>query len=58
MSEDDLKYKAAKLAEKYHNGISCEDFLQEIIHLTMVHNANVGKEQLGALELMFWQIPN
>lgn len=52
MSEEDLKYKAAKLAEKYYNDISCEDFLQEIIHLTMVHNANFGKEQLGALELL------
>ena len=30
MSEEDLKYKAAKLAEKYYNDISCEDFLQKI----------------------------
>ena len=30
----------------------CEDLKQEMNHITMVHNANFGRKQLGALELL------
>ena len=50
MSKDELKYKAVKLADKYSKDISSEDLVQEMNHITMVHNANFGRKQLGALE--------
>ena len=40
MSKEELKRKAAKLAEKYSKDISSDDPLQEMNHITMVHNAN------------------
>jgi len=40
---EELKCKAAKLAEKYSKDISSEDLVHEINHITMVHNANCGK---------------
>ena len=44
MSKEELKRKAAKLAEKYSKEISNkEDFVQEINHITLIHNANFGK---------------
>ena len=49
----ELKRKAAKLAETYSKEIcSKEDFVQEINYITMVYNANFGRKQLGALELL------
>jgi len=51
MSEE-LKCKAAKLAEEYSKDISKADLVQEMNHITMVHNANFGRKQLGALELL------
>ena len=53
MSKEELECKAAKLAEKYFKDISSkEDLVQEMNHITMVHNANFGIKQLGALELL------
>ena len=52
MSKEELKRKAAKLAEKHSKDISSEDLVQEMNHITMVHNANFGRKQLGALELL------
>ena len=53
MLKEELKRKAAKLAEKYSKEISSkEDFVQETNHTTVVHNANFGRKQLGALELL------
>ena len=53
MSKEELKCKAAKLAEKYCQDISStEDLVQEMYHITMVHNANFGRKQLDALELL------
>ena len=49
MSEE-LKCKAAKLAEEYSKDISKADLVQEMNHITMVRNANFGRKQLGALE--------
>ena len=51
-SKEELTRKASKLAEKYSNDISSEDLVQEMNHITMVHNANCGRKQLGALELL------
>jgi len=50
--EEILKCKAAKLAEEYSKDISSVDLVQEMIHIRMVHNANLGRKQLGALELL------
>ena len=48
MSKEELKCKAAKLAEKYFKDInSKEDLGQEMNHITMVHNANFGIKRLG-----------
>ena len=52
MSKEELKYKADKLAEKYSKDISSEDLVQEMNHITMVHNANFGIKPLGAFELL------
>ena len=53
MSKEELKRKAAKLAEKYSKDISSkEELVQEMNHITMVHNAIFGRKQLGALELL------
>ena len=52
ISEEELKHKAAKLAEKYSKDVSSEDLVQEMNHITMVHNANFGTKQLGPLELL------
>ena len=53
MSKEELKCKAAKLAEKYSKDISSkEDLVQEMNYIKMVHNANFGRKQLGALELL------
>ena len=52
MSEEELKRKAAKLAKKYSKDVSSEDLVQEMNHITMIHNANFGTKQLGALELL------
>ena len=51
MSKEELKRKAAKLAENYSKDISSEGLVQEMNHI-MVHNANFGRKQLGALELL------
>ena len=47
MSKEELKLTVAKLAEKY-----CENLVLEMNHLTMVHNSNIGRKQLGVLELL------
>ena len=53
MLKEKLKHKAAELAEKYSKEIYIkEDFVQEINHKAMVHNANFVRKQLGALELL------
>ena len=53
MSKEELKRKAAKLAEKYSEEIrSKEDFVQKISHITTVYHANFGSKQLGAMELL------
>jgi len=52
ISEEELKCKAAKLAEEYSKDISKVDLVQEMNHIAMVHNANLGIKQLGALELL------
>jgi len=52
MSEEELKCKAATLAEEYSKDISRIDLVQEMNHITIVHNANFGRKQLGALELL------
>lgn len=44
--------KATKLAERYPKDISCEDLVQEMIHMTLVRNASFGSIQLGELELL------
>ena len=52
MSKEELKRKAAKLVEKYSNDISGENLMHEMNHITVVHNANFGSEQLVAMELL------
>ena len=52
LSEEDMKHKASKLVDKYSNDISSDDLVQEMNRITMVHNANFGSKQLGALELL------
>ena len=52
ISKEELKCKAAKLAEKYSKDISSEDLVTEVNLITMVHKANCGRKQLGALELL------
>ena len=52
MSEEELKRKAAKLAEKYSKDSSSEDFVHEMNHITMVHNANLGRRLLDAFLLL------
>ena len=53
MSKEELKCKAAKLAEKYFKDISSkEDLVQEMNHIAMIHNTNYGIKPLGALELL------
>ena len=52
MTKEELKCKAAKIVEKYSKDINSEDLVQEKNHITMVHNANFGRKQLGALELL------
>jgi len=52
MSEEELRCKASKLAEEYSKDISKVDLVQEMNHITMVHNANIGRKQLGALGLL------
>ena len=52
MSKEEFKRKAGKPAEKYSKDNSSEDLVQEMIHIIMVHNANFGIRQLGALELL------
>ena len=41
--------KAAKLEKKYSEDISSEDLVLEMNHIIMVHSANFGRKQLGAL---------
>ena len=52
MTKAELKRKVAKLAERYSKDVSHEDHVQEINHITIVHNANLGRKQLGVLELL------
>ena len=53
MSKEEVKHKAAKLAETYSKEISSrEDFVQKINHITMVYSANFDLKQLVALELL------
>ena len=53
MPKNELKLKVTKLEEKYSKDISSEkDLVQEMNHITMVHNANFGRKQLGAFELL------
>ena len=52
MTKDELTCKAVKLAERYCKDISKEDLVQEINHISMVHNANFDKKQLNALDLL------
>ena len=52
MTKEELKRKAAKLAEMYSKDISSDDYVQEMNRTAMVHNANFGRKQLGALELL------
>ena len=52
MSKEELNHKIPKLAEMYSKDINSEDLVQEMNHTTMVHNANSGRKQLGALELL------
>ena len=48
----ELKRKSDRLAEKYSKHISSEDLEQEMNHITMAHNANFDRKQLGVLELL------
>ena len=52
MSKEELKRKAAQPAEKHSKNISTEDIVQEMNHITMIHNTNFGRKQLGELELL------
>ena len=52
MSKDELRHKAATLAEKCSEDISSEDLVLYMKHLAMVHNANFGRKWLGVLELL------
>ena len=53
MSKKRIKVKAAKLVEKYSKDInSKKGLVQEMNHVTMVHNANFGRKQFGGLELL------
>ena len=53
MSKEELKRKSAKLAKKYSKDTSSkEDLVEEMDHITMVHNAIFGRKQLDALELL------
>ena len=47
-----MKYKAAKLAEKYAEEISSENLAREMNHIKMVHSANFGGKPLGVWELL------
>ena len=52
MSKEKLKRKAAELVGKYSEDISSECLEQEMNRITLVHNANCGRKQLGTLELL------
>ena len=52
MSKEELKRKAAKLAKQYSKDNSSEDLVQEMNHITMVHNANFGRKLLDAFLLL------
>ena len=52
MSREILHHNAANISEKYSNDIGSEDLVLEMNHMTMVHNANLDRKQLGALELL------
>ena len=52
MLKEELKRKAAKLAEKYSKDISSVVLSLGMIHIAMVHDANFGRKQLGVLELL------
>ena len=53
MSTEKLKRKTAKLIEKFSKNFSSEeDVVQKLNHITMIHNVNFGRKQLGALELL------
>ena len=49
---EELKCKAANPADKYSEDIISEDLVPEMNHITMVHIANFGRKQMGALELL------
>ena len=51
MSKQELKRKAAKIAEKCSKDISSEDLVLEMNHITMVHNDIFCRKQLGAFKL-------
>ena len=52
MSKEQLKRKAANLTEKYSENISIENLVLELTYMTMLHDGNFGRKQLGALELL------
>ena len=52
MSKEELKRKAANIAEKYSKDISSEDPVQEMNHIRIVSIGIFGGKQLGALELL------
>ena len=52
MPLEELKHKAARLAEKHSEDISSYDLVLEMNDIIMVHNANFGRKQLSALELL------
>ena len=53
MSKEELKCKAANLAEKYSEEISSEDLVLEMNYITMIHNDKFGGKRLGALKLLY-----
>ena len=52
MSKEEMKCKAAKIAEKYSEDVSNEDPVLKINNIKMLHKANMCRRKLRALELL------
>ena len=52
MSESELEKKVKGLAHQYPTDLNDEDFVTEMQHLPLVHEANFGKPELKPLELL------
>ena len=52
MSKEEMKFKTAKIAEKYSEDVSNEDPVLKINNIKILHKANLCRRKLRALELL------